>query len=137
MSNTFLVRANGPLIVRGKIRVEAPDGQVLSEEDEVFLCRCGMSNNKPFCDGAHKSCGFSDDASFSDDKTETLEPDNGVVISLRENAMFIVNGPMTIQSEDGSSTTSRNKAALCRCGASSNKPFCDASHKRCGFVSNG
>jgi len=135
MSNTFLVRANGPLIGRGKIIVEDIDGQVLVEEDEVFLCRCGKSNNKPFCDGAHKSCDFSDAASFTDAKTETLEGNDQVVISLRENAMLLVKGPMTIQSEDGSSSTTRNKAAFCRCGESDNKPFCDASHKRCGFVS--
>ena len=136
MCNTFLVRANGPLIVRGEIRVEGLDGTLITEEDEVFLCRCGKSNNKPFCDGAHKSCGFSDDASFTDDKVEELEGNNQVVIKLRENAMLIAKGPMTIQSEDGSSFTTRNKAAFCRCGESNNKPFCDASHIRCGFISN-
>lgn len=136
MSNTVFIRANGPLIVRGKLRVEATDGQLLSEEGEVFLCRCGRSARKPFCDGAHKSCGFRDAGSFSDDKAEPLETDGGLVISLRENAMLIAKGPMTIQSEDDASITSRNKAAFCRCGESNNKPFCDASHKRCGFSSN-
>lgn len=136
MSNTFFVRANGPLIARGKIRLEGLDGQVIAEADEIFLCRCGKSNKKPFCDGAHKSAGFIDAASFVDDKAEALGEGDKVVISLRENAMLIAKGPMTIQSEDGSSTTTRNKAALCRCGESAKKPFCDGSHKRCGFVSN-
>lgn len=135
MSNTINVRANGPLIIRGEIRLESADGKLLAEDKELFLCRCGKSANKPFCDGAHKSCGFSDRACFSDEKIEQLEDKNGIVISLRENAMLIVKGPVTIQSEDGSSSTTRNKAALCRCGESANKPFCDASHKRFGFVS--
>jgi CDGSH-type Zn-finger protein len=136
MSTTFYVRPNGPLIARGKIRVESPNGQVLTEADEVFLCRCGKSANKPFCDGAHKSCNFSDDAHFSDDKAEELDSGEEVVIIVRVNAMLIAKGSMTIKSEDGLSITTRNKAAFCRCGKSANKPFCDASHKRCGFVSN-
>ncbi len=136
MSNTFLVRPNGPLIAQGKIRILGTDGLVLIESDEVFLCRCGHSNNKPFCDGAHKQSGFSDAAVFSDDKAEALQEDQGIEISLRENAMLIAKGPMTIQSEDGSCSTTRNKAALCRCGESVKKPFCDVSHKRCGFISN-
>jgi len=135
MSNTIFIRKNGPLILRGKIRVEGSDGKALVEDEEVFLCRCGKSNKKPFCDGAHKSCGFSDDVSFTDDKAEALEGNGGIVISVRENAMLIVKGPMTIQSEDGSSITTRNKAALCRCGESAKKPFCDVSHKSCSFVS--
>ena len=136
MSNIFLVRPNGPLIARGKIRVLGIDGSVLIESDEVFLCRCGHSNNKPFCDGAHKQSGFSDTAEFSDDKAEGLQEDEGIEISLRENAMLIAKGPMTIQSEEGSCSTTRNKAALCRCGESAKKPFCDVSHRRCGFISN-
>ena len=51
------------------------------------------------------------------------------------NAMLIAKGPMKIISEDGRFETSRNKAAFCRCGHSANKPFCDASHKACGFSS--
>lgn len=44
--------------------------------------------------------------------------------------MLIAKGPMRIfGSESGESQ--RNKAALCRCGHSANKPFCDASHKTC------
>lgn len=135
MSSTIFIRPNGPLIIRGEIRVEDAEGQLLAKDSEVFLCRCGSSANKPFCDGAHKSCGFSDNASFRDDKAEQPGTGNGIVISLRRNAMMIARGPMSIQSEDGSSSTTRNKAALCRCGESGNKPFCDASHKRCGFNS--
>ena len=131
--NILTIKPNGPLIARGKIRVEDGDGALITEEDEVFLCRCGQSANKPFCDGAHKNCGFKDPAQFHDDKTEQAAGDDSLTITVRENAMLIAKGPMQIQNLDESCQTERNKAALCRCGHSENKPFCDASHKRCGF----
>jgi CDGSH-type Zn-finger protein len=136
MSNVFIIRANGPLIARGKIRLETSDGKLLEESDEVYLCRCGKSQNKPFCDGSHKTHGFIDPGTFADDKMEAIEGADDVTITLRNNAMLIAKGPMTIQTEDGASRTTRNKAAFCRCGESANKPFCDASHKRCSFNSN-
>ncbi|MDF1544531.1 MAG: CDGSH iron-sulfur domain-containing protein [bacterium] len=37
-----------------------PDGSVVVKEGKFFLCRCGESGNKPFCDGTHKTCGFQD-----------------------------------------------------------------------------
>lgn len=51
-------RPNGPLFVRGRIRITAPSGEVLREDTRVALCRCGHSNNKPFCDGSHRRVGF-------------------------------------------------------------------------------
>jgi CDGSH-type Zn-finger protein len=107
---------------------------VLEKSDDVALCRCGHSRNKPFCDGAHRDADFSDDGHFTDDKSEPLEGDGPLVITVRENAMLIAKGPVTIVSADGRCSTTRNKAALCRCGESAKKPFCDASHKRCGFI---
>lgn len=130
MSNTVFVRANGPLIIKGKVIVKDAKEKVLLEDSEAFLCRCGHSMNKPFCDGEHKRNAFVSDGYFSDEKTdEIVASDAPVVISVRDNAMLIAKGPMTIQSEDGKSTTTRNSAAFCRCGKSGNKPFCDGSHK--------
>jgi CDGSH-type Zn-finger protein len=51
---------NGPIWVRGGIPVEAADGTTYEVRDRVTLCRCGHSNNKPFCDGTHKEIGFRD-----------------------------------------------------------------------------
>jgi CDGSH-type Zn-finger protein len=44
---------NGPLWVRGGIPVIASDGFVYEIRNRMTLCRCGMSHNKPFCDGSH------------------------------------------------------------------------------------
>jgi uncharacterized Fe-S cluster protein YjdI len=51
--------ANGPLLVTGGVRVLDADGNLLYEGERAALCRCGGSANKPFCDGTHKTNGFS------------------------------------------------------------------------------
>ena len=56
------VRDNGPLLVEGSFKLVDAAGNefVLDAAKPAFaLCRCGASQNKPFCDGAHKTCGFS------------------------------------------------------------------------------
>ncbi len=49
---------NGPLMVEGTINVIKPDGTNEVKENKSFLCRCGHSANKPYCDGGHKKNGF-------------------------------------------------------------------------------
>ncbi len=55
------VTANGPLAVKGLKDIKNSKGQALPVQETVFLCRCGASANKPFCDGSHKKINFSDD----------------------------------------------------------------------------
>ncbi len=133
MTNTVIIKPHGPLIAQGKIRIIDSSGQTILESTEAFLCRCGASNNKPFCDGSHKGVNFVDDGQFADEKAEpmpnTTSDETELEITCRDKAMLIAKGSMIIRSADGLSTTFRNKAAFCRCGASKNKPFCDISHK--------
>jgi CDGSH-type Zn-finger protein len=50
---------NGPLVVKGPIELFDHHGNpVETIGDRVFLCRCGGSTNKPFCDGTHSKIGF-------------------------------------------------------------------------------
>jgi len=51
-------RPDGPLFVRGAVRIVDADGRVVREDTRVALCRCGASGNKPFCDGSHRRIGF-------------------------------------------------------------------------------
>ena len=57
------VRPNGPLHVQGPARIIGTDGEVLkglATGDSAWLCRCGQSQRKPFCDGSHTRVGFTD-----------------------------------------------------------------------------
>jgi len=51
---------NGPLFVRGGVRVVGADGEPYEVRNRQTLCRCGYSQNKPFCDGSHWDAGFKD-----------------------------------------------------------------------------
>ncbi|MDR6227508.1 CDGSH iron-sulfur domain-containing protein [Desmospora profundinema] len=43
----------GPLIVRGEVELVDAEGNRFETKKQFALCRCGLSQNKPFCDGAH------------------------------------------------------------------------------------
>ena len=49
---------NGPLKVEGDFAIVLPSGQPLITQRVMWLCRCGASQDKPFCDGSHKRIGF-------------------------------------------------------------------------------
>ncbi len=49
---------NGPLMVEGNLEVCAGTGKTINRVEKVFLCRCGASKNKPYCDGSHQDVGF-------------------------------------------------------------------------------
>jgi CDGSH-type Zn-finger protein len=51
-------RLNGPLHFEGNLSIENEQGESLFRSDDAWLCRCGHSKNKPFCDGSHKTIGF-------------------------------------------------------------------------------
>ncbi len=67
------VRKNGPYEVRGPILlVDAEESPIPPPRDgKVFLCRCGHSSTKPFCDGTHKSSGWCDTLSEESAQRET------------------------------------------------------------------
>lgn len=171
-------------------------------DEDYHLCRCGHSNNKPYCDGSHVKVGFTGEetaskapyiedakvyegkgvdlldnerlcavARFCDaepnvwdaalgsgnhelrdvavekackcpsgrlvaaEKDGTMiEPKLPQEISLVEDVRMKCKGPLwvkggiPIEGADGEMYETRNRVTLCRCGNSSNLPFCDASH---------
>lgn len=61
MSDTEVTcRKNGPLFVSGDFVIkDAEENEFdLSGRTKISLCRCGQSENKPFCDGSHNRVGF-------------------------------------------------------------------------------
>lgn len=52
------VLPDGPIELAGPVRITLEDGSVDERAGRVFLCRCGGSAKKPFCDGSHKRIGF-------------------------------------------------------------------------------
>ncbi|MBI2756758.1 MAG: CDGSH iron-sulfur domain-containing protein [Chloroflexi bacterium] len=50
---------NGPYMVEGEVELVSPSGKPIpTKGGKTFLCRCGGSTNKPFCDGTHSKTGF-------------------------------------------------------------------------------
>jgi uncharacterized Fe-S cluster protein YjdI len=49
---------NGPALVKGKFRLQKTSGEKYETAEQIALCRCGASRNKPFCDGSHHGSGF-------------------------------------------------------------------------------
>ncbi len=59
-----------------------------------------------------------------------------VVIRCRENGPYVVHGPVKIVDHLGNAftlPTTKDNVALCRCGQSRTRPFCDGSHRQCVF----
>ena len=59
-----------------------------------------------------------------------------VKIIVRENASYLVEGPVTIVDADGNEydISKKKRVSLCRCGGSTTKPFCDGTHSKIGFT---
>lgn len=57
-TNFVQVIPNGPLKVSKSICIKTEDGDKDNNEKDVFICRCGASENKPYCDGRHRKIEF-------------------------------------------------------------------------------
>ena len=58
MSTEVELMKNGPLLVKGNVEIKSHDGTIVTKEKMTAFCRCGASQNKPYCDGNHKADGF-------------------------------------------------------------------------------
>jgi CDGSH-type Zn-finger protein/uncharacterized Fe-S cluster protein YjdI len=141
--NAVVVAADGPLYVRGDVELRTPDGRTVLEDTRIALCRCGRSENKPLCDGSHAQVFEADGVPPADvspanlDTSDGSDPDSTdadrLVITLTEDGPLVVDGSFVLRDGDDD-PRQQDGAALCRCGASANKPFCDGSHDDAGFT---
>ena len=58
-----------------------------------------------------------------------------VIITIRDNGPLKIQGPVVLRDSEGNEYEVAEGLALCRCGQSAKKPFCDATHKTCGWES--
>ncbi|MDE2182372.1 MAG: CDGSH iron-sulfur domain-containing protein [Alphaproteobacteria bacterium] len=129
--NLIAVREAGPYAVRADIRLNGEGGMY-----RATLCRCGASKNKPFCDGSHNDIGFAATGEPASRKTDMLAVRDGpLAIDPETDGPLRIRGNLEITSGTGRVVARLTQARLCRCGASSTKPFCDGSHAKIGFRS--
>lgn len=132
--NTITIDPDGPLYVRGDVKITTADDETVLEDTRVALCRCGLSDHKPFCDNSHED-EFEDAGRLHDITLKGEAGANGALhITLAPDGPLLLEGAVTIEAQDA--TYSGSKGALCRCGHSGNKPFCDGSHKDVGFTAD-
>jgi CDGSH-type Zn-finger protein/uncharacterized Fe-S cluster protein YjdI len=131
--NQLRLRENGPYAVHAPLRIAGQD-----DGFRATLCRCGQSQNKPWCDGSHVGAGF----------VASGEPPSGAVepLAVRDGPLDVTplqNGPLQVQGNleicagTGRTVARIAEARLCRCGQSRSKPFCDMSHVAAGFEAAG
>ncbi|MBL4686903.1 MAG: CDGSH iron-sulfur domain-containing protein [Nannocystaceae bacterium] len=131
--NTVVVASRGPLYIRGELDVAGASDNMESVKFRAALCRCGQSKNKPFCDNSHEASDFKDYGAVgtsADDATATGGP---LKVGKAPNGPLLLSGNFSIINSSGRVAFRGTRAALCRCGASKNKPFCDGAHKAAGF----
>jgi len=127
--NLIQLREDGPLAVRADIHLS---GKAIGYR--ATLCRCGASENKPYCDGSHKAAGFAATGEPATGDTKALAIRDGALhVRPQRNGPLVVSGAIEILSGTGRTILKAETALLCRCGQSGNKPYCDGSHAAAEF----
>jgi CDGSH-type Zn-finger protein/uncharacterized Fe-S cluster protein YjdI len=129
--NLVRIRENGPLAIHAPMEIDG-----VSVGLRATLCRCGASKNKPFCDGSHTAAGFAASGEPAAVESQALATRDGVVkINAAVDGPLLVEGAVEVVSGTGRTVNRATKMALCRCGGSANKPYCDGTHRTNGFRS--
>jgi len=130
--NTITVSSDGPLFVAGDVRIVDEGGESVLEDTRVALCRCGRSRNKPLCDKSHEKAGFRAEGALTEAHVNGGvggESEGGqLVIRVADPGPLTIKGSAEIRGDRSESCSHVRLGALCCCGKSRNKPFCDGSH---------
>jgi CDGSH-type Zn-finger protein/uncharacterized Fe-S cluster protein YjdI len=130
--NTVRIRENGPLAVHAPMTLLGRPAGL-----RATLCRCGASQTKPYCDGSHVAAGFTATGEPPTRESQPLPVRNGTIgITPLTNGPLKVEGPLEVVTGTGRTVDRVREAYFCRCGASANKPWCDGSHRKAGFVAD-
>jgi len=130
-NNIVRVLENGPLAFKADLSITDNEPVI-----RAALCRCGQSKNKPYCDNSHVAMNFKATGEPAEQTFENPGINNGRVNAvLLDDGPIICKGDMFITTGTAHKINSTQEVALCRCGASKNKPYCDGSHTEAGFKS--
>jgi CDGSH-type Zn-finger protein/uncharacterized Fe-S cluster protein YjdI len=130
--NTVRVLENGPLAVRAQLSLRGSPAGL-----RATLCRCGQSQRKPYCDGAHATAGFTATGEPPVKESAALPARAGALeISPVPNGPLRLRGPMEVVSGTGHTVNRATELYFCRCGHSKTKPYCDGSHTALGFAAD-
>ncbi|MGB5832083.1 MAG: CDGSH iron-sulfur domain-containing protein [Thiohalocapsa sp.] len=132
--NSVTLVYNGPIYVAGELDIEGAAPDMPGVKFRAALCRCGASANKPFCDNSHLEAGFQDFGAVGDKGPGLAATGGPLRVKAIPNGPLMLEGNLTIRAGSGRVAWQGEKAFLCRCGASKNKPFCDGTHKTVGFT---
>lgn len=127
--NVARIRENGPLALSAEITLGGQPAGL-----RATLCRCGASANKPYCDGSHSGAGFVASGEPATVDSQPLATRNGPLsVTPLPNGPLLFSGNLEICTGTGKTINRVTKTALCRCGQSANKPYCDGTHTKIGF----
>lgn len=127
--NVMRLRENGPYAFLADLEIDG-----IKTGFRATLCRCGKSNNKPYCDSSHLVANFK--ASGEPDTIENAELKSRggpLTIQRTSNGPLAITGNLELCSSTGRVVLRCNSVRLCRCGNSKSKPICDSSHVAAGF----
>lgn len=124
VANEVLVTTGGPLKMTGNITLIDEDGSV-THSNSLNLCRCGASKSKPTCDDQHLEIEFFDGGAVSQlSEWMPVSRPQTVTVTAVKNGPLKFRGYLRIYNKKGQECITMS-GALCRCGKSSKKPFCD------------
>lgn len=135
-SNKITAVPNGPVYIHGNVEITLADGAAV-QETRLALCTCGASANKPLCDNSHLKIGYQSELRIDDNRGECDDAAGGeqLTITPRVDGPNLLRGAFAVSSPDGEAVYCGANGALCRCGGSEKKPFCDGTHRHNGFQS--
>ena len=122
--NEALVSSYGPLKITGNLTLIEEDGSV-THANHLTLCRCGASRNKPICDDQHLDIEFMDSGNIhrASDCMPVARPQTLTITCIKDGPLKY-RGYLRVFNSKGQECLSM-QGALCRCGKSTKKPFCD------------
>lgn len=122
--NEALVTSGGPLKITGNLTLISEDGHVM-HANHLTLCRCGASQSKPICDERHLEVEFLDTGSIeqASDCMPASRPQTLIMTCIKDGPLKY-RGFLRVYNRKGQECLSM-QGALCRCGKSTKKPFCD------------